>query len=70
MLVCLAGLGFSKKGGQYVNNSYGDFEGLRLLVIREGTPSPLLEWVALKDFIEILEQHVPNNIYQTSMGRS
>jgi hypothetical protein len=37
-------------------------------VIHEGTPVPRLEWVSLNDFIEILEQQIPNNIYQTCMG--
>jgi len=39
-------------------------------VIREGTPAPQLQWVALNDFIEILEQQVANDIYQTCMGIS
>jgi hypothetical protein len=39
-------------------------------VIHEGTPVPHLEWVTLSDFIKILEQQIPDNIYQTCMTTS
>ena len=36
-------------------------------VIHEGTPVLRLEWIALSDFIKMLEQQVPDNIYNTCM---
>lgn len=38
-------------------------------ILHEGTSVPHLEWVDLNDFISLLEEQIPENIYETCMAQ-
>lgn len=37
-------------------------------VLHDGTVVPGLEWLVLDDFIDMLEAHIPPNIFEACMG--
>ncbi|KAH7923012.1 phosphoglycerate mutase-like protein [Leucogyrophana mollusca] len=77
MIRLASGLGFGKisplrwpaMGSEIVMEVWRDQNKQDFVrVIHEGTPVTTLQWVALEEFIGLLEAQIPSNIFETCMG--